>query len=207
MYMYICGIDEVGRGALAGPLIAVAAMFRHEGLDAPKNPFELKNSPILEIEDSKKLTASKRRELFHQILSSPHLYDFGIGEISVDEIDEVGIEEANKRSFRRAISDLYKCPDYLLTDGIHGVDGWGNNQHTEPKADGKYWPVAAASILAKVIRDNLMTEYDRDYPKYNFVENVGYGTDYHKQALQTYGPCSIHRSQFIRKILGNVLYE
>ena len=207
MYMHICGIDEVGRGALAGPLIAVAAMFGHEGSTSPNSPFELKNSPIKGIDDSKKLTAAKREELFCCIIRSPYFRDFGIGEISVDEINEVGIEQANKRAFKRAVSDLYQRPDYLLIDGDNGIYGWGDHQHNEPKADGKYWPVGAASILAKVIRDGLMAEYAKDYPKYNFAENAGYGTDYHKQALQSYGPCHIHRSQFIRKIMTHVSHE
>src|SRR5687767_13637504 len=178
----ICGIDEVGRGCLAGPIIAVAALF--EGVRGDLPP-----APIVGLKDSKTFTtAIGRQRVYHSLLRSPYLLDFGIGCIWPDEIDRVGIDEANALAFFNALDDLKKEPDHLWVDGVNPVRKFQRHcQTVEPKADSKYWMVSAASILAKVIRDNLMGEYHYDYPQYDWKENSGYGTPIHCRAIKKFG--------------------
>ncbi len=196
----ICGLDEVGRGALAGPLIAVAAMFNSEkGAD-----WRRATSPIPDINDSKTFsTHAKRTEIFRRILRSAHLVDFGIGEVSVQEINAKGIEEANRIAFYRAWKDLNREPHWILVDGDNPCPAWNYSmQDNRPKGDSFWWPVGAASILAKVIRDNFMSELSLDYPMYKWGQNAGYGTKDHTDALKASGPCVHHRTQFVQGILG-----
>lgn len=203
--MFICGLDEVGRGALAGPLMAVASVFQNPSNWTWWDAYETDNSPITGVNDSKKLSPAKRREVFHRILRWESFCDFGIGEVSVEEINEIGIDQANSLAFERAVKDLKEIPDYILIDGDNPLYGWDiNRQHHEPRADGRFWPVGAASILAKVIRDDFMTELGTDFPQYEWVNNAGYGSQTHRDAIQTIGPCNLHRTQFIRKIWRNV---
>lgn len=202
--MFICGLDEVGRGALAGPLIAVATMFQIPDKWTWWDEYETENSPITGVNDSKKLSPNKRREIFHRILRWESLFDFGIGEVSVDEINDVGIDQANSLAFERAVKDLKGTPSYILIDGDNPLYGWDiNRQYHEPRADGRFWPVGAASILAKVIRDDMMREWGVDFPKYDWGNNAGYGAQAHRDAIQEIGPCHLHRTQFIRKIWRN----
>lgn len=199
--MHICGVDEVGRGALAGPLIAVAASFRFWA-DWTWSELETKNSPIYGVNDSKKLSPVRRREAFHQILRSGRLIDFGLGEVSSEEINRYGVEKANEWAFQRAVMNVNPSPNYLLIDGDTPLYGWAmNSQCHESRADGRWWPVGAASILAKVIRDDFMTELGRDHPSYGWERNSGYGSKYHQEAIQRVGPCRLHRTQFISKMI------
>lgn len=197
MTYLICGIDEVGRGSLAGPMFAVAAMF-----DAPQedSSWLREHSPIKGIHDSKTFSShEKRKEIYHRILRHPALVDFGIGEVSVAEIDKGGIEAANKAAFYLACADLKTRPNYLLVDGTSSVSSWPHAQQRQmPKADSYWWPVGAASILAKVVRDTYMAELGRDYPQYELAKNAGYGTKAHIEAIKRFGPCQLHRAQFIR---------
>jgi ribonuclease HII len=199
MSFLICGVDEVGRGALAGPLIAVASLFSSD-----PNPryWEKEHSPIKGVIDSKKFSKpEKRREVYHRILRHQSLLDFGLGEVSVEEIDRVGIDRANSMAFDRAVKQLRVMPHYIIVDGVNPVFGWDmDRQRTEAKADDKYWPVGAASILAKVIRDTYMTELGSDYAHYQWSKNAGYGTKDHLDALRTVGACPHHRKAFIKSV-------
>ena len=197
----ICGIDEVGRGALAGPILAVATLFKINYKDS----IFTKESPIDGVNDSKKLSShGLRRKVFHKILRHTTLIDFGIGEVSERIIDQEGIDWANKMAFRRAIDDLCDKPDYILVDGINIVPGVDPRiQILTPKGDGIYWPVGAASILAKVIRDEFMIELGKDYPLYQWARNAGYGTKAHNQVLKNLGPTPHHRMGFVKDILND----
>lgn len=227
MPFLVCGLDEVGRGALAGPLMAVATLcYTGDGTTyeipssqtfckstCPHNQhgicphgahrlWGLGNSPVPGVNDSKKLSPKKRRELFHQLLRNPHVISFGLGEVSVEEINAKGIEWANDEAFQRAIRGLPQAPHYLLVDGDNPVYGWSRaDQRVQPQADGTWWPVAAASILAKVIRDSYMKELAEDYPIYQWDKNSGYGTEKHCRAITEQGPCDLHRRHFIRNLL------
>lgn len=199
--MFICGLDEVGRGALAGPLVAVATAFRLPSKLGNWDYYETENSPISGVNDSKKLTPIRRLAVFHRILRWESFVDFGLGEVSAKEINDIGVDRANNLAFERAIRDLQVEPGYVLIDGDNPLFGWDMaKQHHEPRADGRFWPVGAASILAKVIRDNFMTELGNDFPYYRWDSNAGYGSKDHQEAIQKMGPCSLHRTQFIRKI-------
>lgn len=196
----ICGLDEVGRGSLAGPMFAVAAQFKAIDIE-DENEWLRANSPIPGVHDSKTFsTHSKRLEVYHRILAHPFLIDFGIGQVNVDEIDKEGIDEANRIAFYRAWKDLKVEPSFILADGDKPVPAWAYSQQKHrPKGDGYWWPVGAASILAKVIRDLYMTELGLDYLPYKFAQNAGYGTAEHIAALKHLGPCPLHRKQFVKK--------
>ncbi len=194
----VCGVDEVGRGALAGPIMAACALFKFDSI------VSMSNAPIPDLADSKTFTTSAQRErVWKMILSSQYLLDFGIGECSVEEINERGIDWCNNTVFQRAIMCLKQVPDMVIVDGDNPIVGWPKErQIVEPKADGKYWPVSAASIIAKVIRDRLMVELDRQNPGYGWFSNKGYGAKAHQKGLRTLGPTAHHRTLFIRKIVG-----
>jgi len=200
MSFLICGLDEVGRGALAGPLVAVASLFV-----ADPNPryWEKQFSPIKGVTDSKKFTnTQKRREVYHRILRQESLIDFGLGEVSVEEIEDIGIDGANQVAFDRAVRQLKYLPGFLIVDGTSPLYGWEmGRQKVVPKADDLFWPVGAASILAKVIRDSYMTELGSDFPAYGWGKNAGYGTKYHIDALRSVGPCPLHRKAFIKSVI------
>lgn len=204
--MLICGMDEVGRGALAGPLVAVAALFNGEVVTGNRyswQDLETANSPIKGINDSKKLTPKKRRQVFHLILRSQHFIDFGLGEVSADEINQRGIDWANQEAFRRAVNDLRVSPEFILIDGDNPLMGWDmQRQQRRPQADGYWWPVGAASILAKVIRDSYMAELSLDWPGYGWQSNSGYGAEVHRRGLLQWGATPEHRTQFIQRIVG-----
>lgn len=195
----IAGFDEVGRGCLAGPIIAVGALFHME-----PEAYDLASSPIPGLKDSKAFSNPESRKLiFQELIKSAHLVEFGVGCVGSEVIDKEGIDEANAVVFHEALENLAKEPDYLLVDGLNPVRHFQKAfQYVAPQADGLYWPVSAASILAKVIRDELMTELSYEYPVYGWDNNAGYGTEQHRDALKKYGPCPLHRKKFIRKILG-----
>ena len=199
MAFNICGLDEVGRGSLAGPMFAVAALFSTSIQD--ESGWLRARSPILGVNDSKTFPShGKRLEVYHRILRDASLVDFGIGDVSVEEIDEKGIDEANRIAFYRACQDLKTPPNFILVDGDKPVPAWNySQQKNRPRGDGYWWPVGAASILAKVIRDLYMVELGLDYLPYKWAQNAGYGTPDHISALKHFGPCPLHRKQFVKK--------
>ena len=182
---YICGIDEAGRGPLAGPVVAGAVILP-------------KGSRILYINDSKKLSEKKRDELFDVI--KEEAFSYGIGIVSPERIDEINILQATYEAMRDAVSQLYVQPDLLLNDAVT-IPGIDIKQIPIIKGDAKSLSIASASILAKVTRDRLMTEYDSLYPEYGFAKHKGYGTKVHIEAIKEYGPCPIHRRTFIKNFI------
>ncbi len=186
MCTYICGIDEVGRGPLAGPVLAGAVILS-------------KDVQILYLNDSKKLSPKRRESLYEEILEKA--VATGIGRAEPERIDEINILQATYEAMRAAIENLNLRPDVLLVDAVT-IPQTDIPQVPIVKGDAKSVSIAAASILAKVTRDRLMAEYDRLYPGYGFAENKGYGTKAHIEALKRLGPCPIHRRTFITKFVS-----
>lgn len=183
-YPIIAGIDEAGRGPLCGPVCAAAVIL----------PPDLE---IAGINDSKKLTEKKREELFDQITSQAITY--GIGFAEVEEIEEINILNATYLAMCRAAGQLNETPALVLVDGNRAPSGLELPSRTVVKGDAKSASIAAASILAKVSRDRLLLEMDKQYPEYGFAQHKGYGTAAHYEALRKYGPCPAHRMSFLRK--------
>ena len=181
----ICGIDEVGRGPFAGPVVAGAVILP-------------KNHPILYLNDSKKLSEKKREELYEVILKEA--VATGIGMASPARIDEINILQATYEAMRMAISNLAVQPDLLLNDAVT-IPEIEIMQIPIIKGDAKSVSIAAASILAKVTRDRLMVEYEKVFPGYDFASNKGYGTKAHIEGLKKLGPTPIHRMSFIHKYI------
>lgn len=183
----ICGIDEVGRGPLAGPVVAGAVILP-------------KNCEILYINDSKQLSEKKREELYDEIMEKA--IATGIGMASPERIDEINILQATYEAMREAISNLKVKPAVLLNDAvtIPDVDKsiW---QVPIIKGDAKSASIAAASIIAKVTRDRMMVQYEEVFPEYGFARNKGYGAAAHIEALKKFGPCPIHRRSFIKNFV------
>ncbi|MBR5799374.1 MAG: ribonuclease HII [Lachnospiraceae bacterium] len=184
-YSYICGIDEVGRGPLAGPVVAGAVILP-------------KDSMILHLNDSKKLTEKKREELFDIIMEKA--YATGLGFVAPERIDEINILQATYEAMRQAIGNLGVVPDLLLNDAVT-IPGVTMKQVPIIKGDAKSASIAAASIIAKVTRDRLMVDYDSIFPEYGFASNKGYGAAAHLEALKKYGPTPIHRRSFIKNLI------
>ena len=182
----ICGVDEAGRGPLAGPVCA-AAVILPSNIDIPG------------LDDSKKLSDKRRRELFPVIKEQAVAY--GIGLASHEEIDEINILQATFLAMERALDQLDVKPDLALIDGNRAKD-FGIPVQTVIHGDSLSASIAAASILAKVTRDDLMVEYAEKYPQYAFEIHKGYGTKAHYEALRTYGPSPIHRMTFLKKFYG-----
>lgn len=178
---YICGIDEAGRGPLAGPVVAGAVILP-------------KDCDILYINDSKQLSPKKREELFDVIMEKA--IAVGIGMASPKRIDEINILQATYEAMREAIQNLGIKPDILLNDAVK-IPGVDIEQMPIIKGDEKSITIGAASIMAKVTRDRLMMEYDALMPEYHFASNKGYGSKEHIEALKKYGPSPIHRNSFI----------
>lgn len=187
-YEYIAGVDEAGRGPLAGAVYAAAVIF-------PKDIY------IPEINDSKKLTEKKREKLYDIVIEKAIAYSI----FSVDEkkIDEINILNATFMAMNSAVDNLPQKPDYVLIDG-NQIKGMKIPHETIVKGDAKSISIAAASILAKVSRDRAIVELAKQYPEYGFEKHKGYGTKAHREALLKYGPCEIHRKTFLKKILGQV---
>lgn len=181
-YGYICGIDEVGRGPLAGPVVASAVILP-------------KDCNILYINDSKQLSEKKREELYDVIMKEA--VAVGIGYASHTRIDEINILQATYEAMREAISKLSVKPDILLNDAVT-IPQVEIRQVPIIKGDAKSMSIAAASIIAKVTRDRLMVEFDKVFPEYHFAENKGYGSAVHIDALKKIGPSPIHRQTFIK---------
>lgn len=185
-YHFICGVDEAGRGPLAGPVCA-AAVILPEGIEIPG------------LNDSKKLSDKKRRELFQVICENAIAYSVAFADHA--EIDEVNILQATYLAMERAIRGLNVNPDFALIDGNRAKD-FGVPLETIVGGDGRSASIAAASILAKVTRDNYMLEMAKEYPQYGFEIHKGYGTKAHYAALTECGPCPIHRMSFLKKFYG-----
>lgn len=182
----ICGVDEAGRGPLAGPVAAGAVILP-------------KDCRILYLNDSKKLSEKRREELFLEIQEKAVAWKVGFA--GPERIDEINILQATYEAMRQAVQGLSVRPDLLLNDAVT-IPGLGVMQVPIIRGDAKSVSVAAASILAKVTRDHLMLEYDRLYPEYGFAKHKGYGTAAHIAALKEYGPCPIHRRSFIKKFVS-----
>lgn len=180
-YGFVCGIDEVGRGPLAGPVVACAVI-----LPA--------NSQILYLNDSKKLSEKKREELYDVIMKEA--VAVGIGMRDAGRIDEINILQATYEAMRDAIANLKVKPDVLLNDAVT-IPGVEIKQVPIIKGDAKSVSIAAASIVAKVTRDRMMVEYDKEYPGYEFASSKGYGTQKHIEFLKANGPTPLHRRSFI----------
>ena len=180
-YEYICGIDEVGRGPLAGPVVAGAVILP-------------KDCDLLYLNDSKKLTENKREELYDKIMESAVSAAIGYG--SPERIDVINILQADYEAMKEAIGKLTVKPTLLLNDAVTLPD-MDIKQVPIIKGDAKSASIAAASIIAKVTRDRMMVDYDKIYPEYNFASNKGYGSAEHIAALKENGPCPIHRKSFI----------
>ena len=183
----ICGVDEAGRGPLAGPVCAAAVILP-------------KGAVIKGLDDSKKLTEKKRERLYDIIKQTAVAYSVAYG--TLEEIETVNILEATYLAMNRAIEGLTVKPDFALIDGNRVPRGIKIPCETIVKGDSKSMSVAAASVLAKVTRDRLMLEYDKKYPEYNFKKHKGYGTKEHTELIKQYGPCEIHRLSFLKNILG-----
>ncbi|OGF24829.1 ribonuclease HII [Candidatus Falkowbacteria bacterium RIFOXYB2_FULL_34_18] len=184
-YRYIGGIDEAGRGPLAGPVVSACVV-------ASRN-FIISNK-LHEVKDSKKLTERKREELFEEIYKSS--LEVGIGICNHEIIDKVNILQATFLSMKKAITMTGIKPEFVLLDGRLPIPNLDIKQKTFIGGDNLVFLIAAASIIAKVTRDRLMKEIHNKYPEYGFEQHKGYGTKYHIENLQKYGPCAIHRKTF-----------
>ena len=185
-FEYICGIDEAGRGPLAGPVVVGAVVL-------PKDSF------IEGVNDSKKLSEKKREKIFDIITEEAMCYSVGI----VDEktIDEINILNATKLGVKRALEALKTKPDLLMLDALNNLDTLGIPYMSIIKGDAKNYSIAAASIIAKVTRDRIMREWDDVYPIYGFAKHKGYGTAEHIRIIKENGPCPIHRQSFIKNFI------
>jgi len=174
----IAGVDEAGRGPLAGPIVAAAVVLA---------------GPVDGVNDSKKLTAAKRERLFGEISQGDH--DVGIAVIEADEIDRNGIQATNYAAMAQAAEGISPLPEFLLVDGF-AIKGCAIPQKRIIKGDQLSQSIAAASIMAKVTRDRIMVELDVRYPEYGFAKHKGYGTRAHIEAIEKFGPCQVHRKSF-----------
>ncbi len=184
-YGILCGIDEVGRGPLAGPMVASAVILSED-------------TEILYLNDSKKLTQRRRELLYDEIMEKA--LAVGVGVISHQRIDEINILQATYEAMQEAVAKLAIVPDVLLNDAVT-IPKLTQKQVPIVKGDAKSISIAAASIIAKVTRDRMMEAYDSKYPGYHFASNKGYGSKVHIEAIKELGPCEIHRRTFLRNIL------
>lgn len=183
-YKYIAGIDEVGRGPLAGPVVTAAVILP-------------KDEVILGLDDSKKLSEAKRNELYEEIQNKAIAISIGI--MDVDTIDEINILQATYRAMQQSIQELTVRPDIVLVDAVK-IPNIEIEQEPIVKGDAKSNSIAAASIIAKVYRDAMMCKYDELYPEYKYSKNKGYGTKEHIEAIVEHGICPIHRKTFVKNI-------
>ncbi len=184
-YKLIAGIDEVGRGPLAGPVVTAAVI--------------LKENDLIEgINDSKKLSAAKRESLYDIITDRAVSYAFGV--VSSEEIDSINILQATYKAMRQALASLSVKPDFVLADAVT-IPDIDIKQQGIIKGDAKSISIGASSIIAKVYRDRVMDEYAKIYPEYGFEQNKGYGSQSHIEAIKKYGPCPIHRKTFIKNFV------
>jgi ribonuclease HII len=184
-YRNVAGIDEAGRGPLAGPVVACAVIIKNWDIDIEL----LKN-----VKDSKKISEKKREFLYEKIIKSSHI-EWGIGIVDEKMIDQINIFQATKLAMIDAVKNLSSKADFLIIDGNATID-YPITQKAVIKADDKIFSCSTASIIAKVSRDRMMYEYAKIYPQYGFEKHKGYGTKAHIDAIQNFGPCPIHRRTF-----------
>lgn len=182
----ICGVDEAGRGPLAGPVVVACCMMP-------------KDSMIEGINDSKKVSEKKREIIYEKIIEEAIAY--GVGIIDQKEIDHINILNATKVGVTRALQDMAEKPDLILIDALEKLDTLGVPYKSIIKGDEIAYSISAASIIAKVTRDRIMRQWDQIYPEYGFERHKGYGTAYHIQAIKEYGLCPIHRKSFTKKFV------
>ena len=183
---YIAGIDEAGRGPLAGPVTVGAVI--------------LKSDSFIEgINDSKKISETKREKLYEKITKEALAWSVGI--VDQKEIDEINILNATKKALTIALEGLKIKPERLLVDALEHIDTKGIPYTSIIKGDAKIYSIGAASIIAKVTRDRIMRKYDEQYPEYGFGKHKGYGTSAHIEAIKKYGPCPLHRKTFIKNFI------
>ncbi len=183
---YICGIDEAGRGPLAGPVVVACAIMP-------------KDSMIEGVNDSKKISEKKREKIYEQIINEAISYSVGI--IDEAKIDEINILQATKLGLTTAVKELKIKPDIILVDALTKIDTDGIPYRSIIKGDALSYSISAASIIAKVTRDRIMLGYDKVYPEYGFAKHKGYGTAMHMEAIREYGLCPIHRRSFVKNII------
>ena len=182
---YICGIDEAGRGPLAGPVVVASVIMP-------------KDSMIEGVNDSKKVSEKKREILYEKIIDE--CISYGIGIIDPEEIDSINILNATKKGLTESIKQLKTRPDIILVDALTKIDTCGIKYESIIKGDAKSYSIAAASIIAKVTRDRIMRQWDEVYPQYGFAKHKGYGTAAHINAIKEYGLSHIHRRTFVKNI-------
>ena len=178
---YIAGIDEAGRGPLAGPVVVACVIMPEDSM-------------IEGVNDSKKISEKKREKLYDLILEEAVSY--GIGIINQEEIDEINILRATKKALTMALAQMEIKPNVILVDALTGIDTLGIPYKSIIKGDANSYSIAAASIIAKVTRDRIMREWDKVYPEYGFAGHKGYGTAKHIEAIKQYGLCPLHRRSF-----------
>lgn len=192
----ICGIDEAGRGPLAGPVVVACSLMP-------------KDSMIEGVNDSKKIAEKKRERIYEEIIKEAIAY--GVGIINQEEIDRINILNATKKGLTIAIKELeeklekqnLKRPEVILVDALTGIDTLGIPYKSIIHGDAISYSIACASIIAKVTRDRIMKQMDEIYPQYGFAKHKGYGTKLHREMILKYGPCEIHRKSFLKKIYKN----
>lgn len=184
---YICGIDEAGRGPLAGPVVVAAVIM-------PRESF------IEGVNDSKKVSEKKREKLYEEITNEAIAWSVGI--IEQGEIDTLNILNATKKGVNICVKELSIKPNLILVDALEHIDTCGIPYTPIIKGDAKVYSIAAASIIAKVTRDRIMREWDEVYPQYEFAKNKGYGTAKHIAAIKEYGICNLHRHSFVKHFVN-----
>ncbi len=184
---YICGIDEAGRGPLAGPVVVASVVMPRDSM-------------IEGVNDSKKVSEKKREKLYDEIIENAISYSVGI--VDQKEIDRVNILNATKAGLTESVKGLKIRPDIILVDALKGIDTCGVPYESIIKGDAKCYSIAAASIIAKVTRDRIMRQWHEIYPEYNFIQHKGYGTAAHIAAIKEYGLCPLHRRSFVKNIVG-----
>ena len=180
---YIAGIDEAGRGPLAGPVVVASVIMPEDSM-------------IEGVNDSKKISENKREKLYEIIIKEAITYSVGI--VYQEEIDDINILQATKKALTMAVEHLDVKPNVILVDALTGIDTLGIPFESIIKGDAKCYSIAAASIIAKVTRDRIMREWDKVYPEYGFASHKGYGTAKHIAAIKEYGPCPLHRKTFLK---------
>ena len=183
---YIAGIDEAGRGPLAGPVVVGTVILKPDSM-------------IEGVNDSKKISENKREKLYDII--TKEALSYGVGIVYQEEIDEINILQATKKALTESIKQLEIKPNIIMVDALTGIDTLGIPYKSIIKGDAKCYSIAAASIIAKVTRDRIMREWDKVYPEYGFASHKGYGTAKHIAAIKEFGPCPLHRRSFIKNFI------
>ena len=180
---YVCGIDEAGRGPLAGPVVVASVIMKPDSM-------------IEGVNDSKKISEKKREKLYELITNEAISY--GVGIITQEEIDDINILQATKKGLTNSLNSMDIKPDMILVNALKGIDTLGIPYLSIIKGDATSYSIAAASIIAKVTRDRIMREWDKVYPEYGFATHKGYGTAKHIEAIRQYGLCPLHRRSFCK---------